>query len=257
MRFGRNKSEKPVTFQFSKLADVRKLPKLPKHFGHETFVAPHDWGVLGNDRAGDCVLAGAAHETMTWGAMGQTHMPPRFDEAAVIKSYSAWTGYDPRQTDLAGNNPTDNGTNMQAAADRRRKEGLVDANGVPHKIVAYVAVDPNDVQMLYQAVYLFAACGWGFNCPSDVISQFEKGKPWSVHKGQTMDGDGHYVQLVAKRTHLQCVTWGWLQGMTLGYVEKYGDEALAYVSEEALTERKSPEGFDYDTLLADLRALKK
>lgn len=72
-----------------------------------------------------------------------------------------------------------------------------------------------------------------------------------------MDGDGHYVPLVARRTHMECVTWGWLQGMTNAYVEKFGDEAIAYVSEEALTARRSPEGFDYDALLADLRSLRR
>lgn len=257
MRFGRLPSEKEVTFKFSALSDRRKLPKLPRHFGHETFCAPHDWGVFGNDRAGDCVIAGAAHETMLWGAVGETKKSPRFDEASVLRNYSAWTGYDPTKTDLAGNNPTDNGTNMQAAASKRLHEGLIDADAHAHKIAAYVAVEPDNVEMLFQAAYLFGAVGWGFNCPTDVLDQFDKGKPWSVHKGQRLEGDGHYVCVVARRAHIECVTWGWLQGITNGYVEKYGDEAIAYVSEEALTGRKSPEGFDYDTLIAAVRSLRK
>ena len=52
------------------------------------------------------------------------------------------------------------------------------------------------------------------------------------------------------------VTWGALQGMTTGFFSKYCDEAIVYLSEESLTNGKSPEAFDYASLQADLAALK-
>src|SRR4051794_34526841 len=75
--------------------DTTILPKPPKDFGHEDLV-PGPWQTLGNDRFGDCVLAGAAHETMLWNAAGGKTVA--FDDGHVLRDYSAITGfnqYDP------------------------------------------------------------------------------------------------------------------------------------------------------------------
>ena len=43
--------------------------------------------------------------------------------------------------------------------------------------------------------------------------------------------------------------------MRPSFFSAYCDEAVAYVSPNALVNGKSPEGFDYATLVADLNAL--
>lgn len=204
-----------------------------------------DWAMLGNDRYGDCVFAGAAHETMMWNAERGAQVG--FDDHAVLSDYSAVTGFNPNDPN------SDQGTDMSDAASYRRKVGIVDTNGQRHQIAAYLAITPGSISELYQAMYLFGAVGIGIEFPASAMDQFNSGKVWSVRRS-VIEG-GHYVPMVAKRSHVECVTWGRVQPMTLGFYEKYCDEALAYVSAEALVNNRSPEGFDSDTLLADLQAL--
>lgn len=248
MKLGRNPSTKPVTFQFSKFSDRRKLPQPPRTFGNETFLPRDGWGILGNDKAGNCVIAGAAHETLLWCNVGQT-VKARFDESSVLADYSRIAGYNPADPN------TDQGTDMSEAASYRRRIGIIDADGQAHKVGAYLAIDPDDVTAHYQALYLFEAVGIGFRFPMSAWRQFENGQTWSVvTKNPSFDG-GHYVPLVAKRRSLVNVTWGRTQPMTRGFLEAYNEESLAYVSPEALKEQKSQEGFDYQGLLDALNAL--
>lgn len=236
-----------IKFAFAAYANVAKLPKPPAHFGHETAIGTVPWSMLGNDSYGDCVWAGAAHETMIWNALGGHPVP--FTDKAVLSDYSAVTGFDPAKPD------TDQGTDMQVAASYRRKTGIVDATGKRHQVAAYLSIKPGDLTELYQAMWLFGAVGIGIEFPSSAMDQFNQGKPWSVVKGSSIEG-GHYIPLVAKRSHMECVTWGAVQHMTTGFFSKYCDEAVVYLSQESMVNGKSPEMFDYAALQADLNALK-
>jgi hypothetical protein len=226
---------------------LTKLPARPKTFGHDKFVGADAWGMLGNDNYGDCVLAGAAHETMLWTAT-RGGGGARFDDKSVLADYSAITGFDPRRPD------TDRGTDMRAAANYRRKTGVRDATGTRHKIGAYVALEPGNWDHLLTALYLFGAVGVGIQFPESAMDQFNAGKPWTVVPGAQIEG-GHYVPLVARRGTLRLVTWGREIGMSQGFYLKYCDEAVVYLSEEMLTNGRSPEGFDLAALKADLGAL--
>lgn len=239
-----------VTFKMAKYINARKLPRPPLEFGHDNLV--RDWGMLANDDYGDCVLAGAAHETMLFALAGQRG-EVRFTDQAVLADYSAITGFRPEDPD------SDQGTDMQMAASYRRHTGIVDANGIRHKIAAYIALERGDFEQLCLATWLFGAVGVGLQLPDYAVDQFDQHRPWTAeHRGE-IDG-GHYVPVVARRGLIMCVTWGRLQGMTRNFYETYNDESIAYVSEETLIRRTGPdyrtdEGFDLDTLMDDLSAV--
>lgn len=222
------------------------LPPRPRTFGHEAVVPAKRWGMLGNDRVGDCVFAGAAHETMLW--TGETGRATAFTDVGVVSDYSAVTGYTPADPS------SDQGTDVRAALTYRRKTGVLDAHGTRHKIGAFVALEPGNRTALLDALYLFGAVGIGIQFPSSAMDQFNAGKLWSVVHGAHLDG-GHYIPLVARRTHLECVTWGQIQGMTDAFYAKYCDEAWAIVSPDMLVAGKTLEGFDLAQLTADLTAL--
>lgn len=250
LKLGRKPSPKgAVKFRLTDfILDYSKLPTPPRYFGHENLIPKDKWEMLGNDYCGDCVFAGGDHETMVWNAMAGRYVT--FTTPNAVSDYSAVTGY------VDHVDSTDYGTSMVAAADYRRKIGLVDSNGNRHKIAAYLSVDPKDIRLHYIALYLFGAVGIGFNFPASAMKQFNEGRTWSYVKGSPLEG-GHYVPLVAKRRTLEVVTWGRLQGMTVEFFKAYNDESLVYLSEEMLVERKSPEGFDYDKLTYFLNLLKK
>lgn len=236
-----------MTFKLSRYIDRKALPKPPKQFGHEALV-PASWGMLGNDRYGDCVWAGAAHETMMWNA--EAGRKVAFSDKAVLSDYAAVTGFNPKKPS------TDQGTDMVVAASYRRKTGVVDASGKRHTIAAYLSIKPGDLAEHMIAAYLFGAIGIGIEVPAYAMDQFDAGKPWDLASRNTSIEGGHYIPLVARRDNLEVVTWGKIQTMTPRFFAKYNDESVAYVSLEALTNNKSPEGFDAAQLQADLAALK-
>jgi hypothetical protein len=230
------------------------LPPVPSQFGHEGLVT--DWGMLGNDTAGCCVLSGGGHETMLWNA--EAGRPVDISTENTLADYSAVTGY----TSL--NPATDRGTNVRDALKYRQQTGLLDAAGNRHKIGAYVALEPGNIDHLLQALYLFGAVGIGINFPDSAMHQFDKNQPWGVCHGAKVEG-GHYIPLVAYRTasnkphqvDLVCVTWGRLQQMTRKFYETYCDEAWAILSPEMLKDGKSLEGFDLNQLQNDLSEVTK
>lgn len=227
--------------------DTSILPKPPKSFGHEDLV-PGAWNMLGNDSYGDCVWAGAAHETMLWNAEAGKQIV--FSDQAVLSDYTAVTGFS------QGDPNSDQGTDMQVAASYRRKTGVVDAGGTRHQVAAYLAITPGDVEEHKLALYLFGAVGIGIRFPGYAMDQFNEGKPWTRHLFYSIEG-GHYIPLVARRGgRFVCVTWGREQPMTDAFFKKFNDESVAYVSLETLKDGRSLEGFNAAQLQADLEALK-
>ncbi len=233
--------------KFAKYAAA--LPTAPSRFGYGTLYP--DWGMLGNDNYGDCVFAGAGHETMVWTHIGQ-HGETKFTAKAVLSDYTAVTGFDP-------NDPsTDNGTNMRDALNYRRRTGVADSTGKRHLIGAYVALDIGNWHELITASYIFAAVAMGFQFPESAWDQFDQGKTWDVVAGSRIDG-GHYVPVVGSMmsaTRATCVTWGRRQEFSRRFYESYCDEAYALLSpEQVRSTGKDMHGFDLATLQADLAAL--
>jgi hypothetical protein len=158
------------------------LPMPPLMFGKPWLV--NEWNIFSNDKVGDCVLAGAAHETILWRAEAGT--PVEFTDASVLSDYSAVTGYDPANPD------SDQGTDMQVAASYRLKTGVSDKDGTRHKIDAYVALSPGNLDQVALAAFLFGAVGVGIQFPSSAFDQFDHGEPWDPVAGSHII-NGHYI----------------------------------------------------------------
>jgi hypothetical protein len=238
-------------FKFSDFAASIRLPTAPSRFGHEN--AYRDWQMLGNDRYGDCVWAGAAHEHMLLNKVVH-RLDVTFSDDAVLGDYAAATGFD-------RNDPsTDRGTNVHEALAYRRTQGIADAEGRRHRIGAYVALDPRNWEHLEQAAYIFGAVGIGFRFPDSAMRQFANGEPWSPVRGSTIEG-GHYVPVVGSlhsATEASAVTWGRPQAFTVAFYEQYNDEAWVYITKEELRgDGTGLHGFDVEKLNAYLAALQE
>lgn len=222
------------------------LPKIPAAFGHENLVP--EFGMLGNDQVGDCVWAGAAHETMLW--CREAGRDTTFSNGSVLSDYSKVTGYNPDDPS------TDQGTDMQVAASYRRRIGILDAAGRRHRVGAYVALTTGDPDQLAAAAYIFGSVGVGIRFPDYAMDEFNAGKPWAVRHGVPKIEGGHYIPVCGRGANgnFHVITWGKVQQMTEGFYRRYCDEAIVYFSEEFLTSGHSPEGFDRAQLLTDLQA---
>ncbi len=226
-----------------KFANYKTLPTYPT----SEKAVNLSWQMLGNDNYGDCVWAGAGHETISWN--NEAKKTVIFDNKGVLSDYSAVTGFNPNDPN------SDQGTDMQVAASYRKKTGVIDADGVRHKVGAYVAITPGNSTEIKEAIYLFGAVGIGFQFPDYAMDEFNTGQTWHLKTGGTIDG-GHYVPAVGYSSrYIYVITWGKLQKMTWGFFKRYCDEAIAYLSPEFLTNSKSLEGFDISALQADLNQL--
>lgn len=248
MRLGKTPARiNSVHLKLSAYLDVATvLPNIPATFGHENLVA--SWGVNGNDQHGDCVWAGAAHETVLWNREAGRTVDIATEN--TLSDYSIVTGFDPADPS------TDRGTDMQVAASYRRRIGILDADGVRHKVGAYVALSPGDPDQLAAAAYIFGAVGVGIRFPDYAMAEFEADKPWAVQHGVPKIAGGHYIPVVGRAANgnFHVVTWGKVQEMTAGFYRRFCDEAIVYFTTEFLTAGVSPEGFDRAQLLTDLNA---
>lgn len=252
--------KKPARPGAAKLRLSTYLPKdtikgIPPVFGYQKDVAV--WGMLGNDTVGDCAEADAWHQTML---LNSEQIPPRLidvTDQTAIQTYSAVTGFDPSQTDAAGNNPTDQGTDVLQLAEYRRTVGLTDAAGTVHRVGAYLALDQGNVSQLRAAIYLFGgAVSIGVQLPDSAQTQFQNGDAWSPVAGAQIEG-GHCITGVAGDNdgNIGVITWGAFQWMTSAFYRRYNDESIVYLSTEFLTASVSPEGFDLAQLTANMAEL--
>ena len=236
-----------ISMKFGMFFNAPELPTPPSHFGHYDIKIA--WGLLGNDTYSNCVWAGAAHETMVF--CNEAGQLVDFEDSCVLSDYAAATGFNP------ANPATDQGKDMQAAASYRRTNGVVDSSGRRHKVDSYVALEAGDVDQLMLATYLTGAVGVGLRMPGSAEKQFGAAVPWSATTDTSMVG-GHYVPVLGKNKsgNILCVTWGRLHAMTPEFYQTYCDEAVCYISLEALNNKGlTPEGFDAVQLQRDLAAL--
>jgi hypothetical protein len=234
-------------FKFATYFNIRKLPTPPAAFGKYKGLR---FPMLANDRYGDCVFAGAAHETRVW--CRERNRPIYFTNKGVLSDYSAVTGFDPK------NPMTDQGTNMTDAASYRRKTGIVDAAGVRHQIDSYVSIRLGNVEQLKTAMWLAGGAGVGVQFPNTAWRQFQRREVWDRELNAQLEG-GHYMAAVgwSPAGNIVCVTWGRRIEMTPQFWLEYCDECFVYLSLTRLEQKLSPEGFDADTLREDLASLSR
>lgn len=229
--------------KFKAIAPDEALPTPPKRFGYGTIFK--DWQMLGNDRYGDCVWAGIAHEVMGFNKLAGH--PVVFTDQAVLSDYSAVTGFDPNDPN------TDQGTDVRSAVQYWQKTGVVDGQGRRHKIGAYAWLTPGDYDELMKACFLFEFVGIGFSVQQAQMDQFNQGKPWDYVPGSPNIG-GHYVVPTgrASLTDNGLLTWGRRQSFTRKFYEELSDEAVVAVTVEELKNGVNRRGLSLDKLNAAL-----
>jgi hypothetical protein len=236
-------STNQIALKFSHYVNLPALPPVPKSFGHvknDALPTPGGWGMLGNDKYGDCTVAGIAHGQDVLDLATKKQIP-RFTDQNIIDQYLALSG------------GVDSGLDPVAVADYWRSPGLADADGSRHMITAYTAIDnPNTA---ITAAYLFGFSGLGLSMPDNAEVQFDAGHTWDDITGDADPNEGHFVPLVGRNSKgdLMVVTWGRLQACSPAWIEKYFAGAIGYISQDYfLSTGLSPEGFNIAQLNADL-----
>lgn len=236
-----------VSFKFTDFATVAQMPEPPANFGHNALVK--NWGMKGNDIAGDCVFAASAHNHMLWNAEAGKRVD--ISDQTTLKNYSRFTGYDPAKPE------TDEGTDMADWLAAWRKTGFTDDHGRHHKIGAYLSLDVTSPDELRYAAYYFDGVMLGVNFPQQWMDIFNRGgRVWPALNKPNYVG-GHCITTVAYRDKRPyAITWGRGVELTIGAVLETCDEAYAILTPEKLRNGLDLNGFDMPKLTDYLKQLR-
>lgn len=226
---------------------VKAPPRLPAEYDFDLKHHGVPTPMFGNDKFGDCVMAGRAHQTLRFELVEQRRLI-QISDSQVLREYLKETG------------GSDTGLVVLDSLNEWRKRGWIcGSNGGRrcYKIRAFTQLSPTSRQQIRQAIYLDVGVGFGLNLPSAAQDQFAAGKPWDAvagHDGVPGSWGGHYVYVPGyTRQGPVCVTWGRKQQMTWAFVTKYCDEAYAII--DAVDTAKKRKALDLAKLQRMLKAV--
>ncbi len=235
----------PRTLMLANYLTPDTLPPVPAKYAYAKNIKAGAWGMMDNDKIGDCTCAAAGHLIMEWTDDNGALFTPA--DTDIIKAYSAITGYNP----ATGAN--DNGANETAVLNYWRKTGVAS-----HKILAYAALEPKNHNHIMLSVFLFGGCYIGVGLPISAQRQ----KVWSVPpggatgKGAPGSWGGHAVPVIGYDSHgLTVITWGATKRMTWSFWDAYCDESYAIISTDFAGAKPAPNGFDLAALQADIKQI--
>lgn len=237
MRLGKHpKKNDRRTLLFARY--VNALPAPPSVIDHASKL-PHDIGMMGNDKYGDCTVAAAGHQIQSWTIYTGAAMNTIPDQE-IMAAYNVLS-------------PTDNGAYMLDVLNYWRKTGI---GG--DQIEAFVETSTADLTQCKLAIQCFGSHYIGMALP-DINTQ----GPWDVVSPtwKPNPNNGHCVALIGYNDTtkmFKVATWGEVWDMSYDWFQKYVDESYAILNDIEIIKLsgRSPEGFDWTTLQNDLNHIK-
>jgi len=166
-----------------------------------------DWGVMGNDKYGNCVIATAGHMLLSWRANELGDLSRITDEKVIelSRQMGATDGY--------------------YIIDRLKYWRNTGMWG--DQILAFAAIDPQIVEQVKEAINIFGGVDIGLALPD----AWQNDQIWDIGNGRSYKPytwGGHSVPLVGyDDNYVYCVTWGEIQKITWAALSYYCDEAYA------------------------------
>lgn len=218
--------------QLSKYLPSKQLLSLPGSVDHCSLV-PTPIGYMGNNQYGDCVLAAGGHMVQSWTTYASGDTLTITDEEIIAAYFHL--------------SPFNNGVDTIPFFDWWMNPGFVD-----DKVEAYVECDKEGLVEVKFAIQAFGAAyvaGW-----LPVVNTFG---PWIEVQGPGSWYYGHAWCVLAydDETELfKVATWGQIMDMSYAWYTAYCVETYAVLDDISLIQETglTPEGFDWDTLVADL-----
>lgn len=226
------------------IADYIQSTALPPPPGSESWASKvSTWGMMLNDKLGDCTCAAAGHLIRAWTASSGHEVATT--DSQIEAAYQAVSGFDPKTR------KNDNGAAGIAVLNYWRSNGI---GG--HKIGAFAALEPRNSMHVQDGIFLFGGIYIGLALPLSAQRQTvwstPPGGPRGV--GAPRSWGGHAVPVIAYDPRgLTCITWGGPKRMTWDFWRNYCDEAYAILSPDFVGgTRPAPNGFDLAALTKDL-----
>lgn len=208
--------------------------------------------VFENDTLGCCVIAARYHRIGQLTALAGKGFVA--SNAQIITDYQRVGGY-------RGTEATDNGCDMVTNNNDGVTHGYADGS----KDAGWLVVDGTDQQQMKQVIYLFeGSVDLGIELPDAWLSPFpeKNGFVWDV-AGEPNPANGHCIQAIDYNAQgIIVATWGLWGIVTWAAAKKYlarsaFGETYLHINKDqvASVNAKSPNGFDWATLVADFDEL--
>jgi hypothetical protein len=233
------------------LTDVA-LPPAPDTFSYAVVARTQLANILGNDELGDCTSAAACHTEEAISAAAGA--PVIITREQAIAFYAQSTGYVP------GDPSTDQGGDEITVLTSWKKDGLVSGQ---HKIVGFISIPAANATLVKQAMYLFENLYFGVELPDSYVNPFPSGDGFLWDVGTPNPEQGHaFCGVGANETGILIDTWGYIGTFTYAAIAelasaKSGGNLFVVLTQEIIDRAsgKSPNGFDWATLVADINGL--
>jgi hypothetical protein len=203
------------------------------------------WGMMLNDKLGDCTIAGCGHAVQVWSANAGTEVT--VPDPSILSYYEKWDGYSP-------NDPTSDQGGIELDVLKDWKQGGFAGNA----LLGFADPKPANLVEIYQSIALFGGVYIGLSLPITA----QKQDVWDVVPNGGADAKpgswgGHCVFVPKYDQHgFTCITWGQLKTMTVAFWKKYCDEAHTLLAQNWVVGKTAPSGFDQAQLLADLGTIR-
>jgi hypothetical protein len=206
-----------------------------------TIKANPNYGLMLNDRLGDCTAAAPGHAIQTWTSLTRPNEVTVSDDD-ILKFYEGSTGYNPADPN------TDQGGIMTKVLAYWMK------NPIAGNVLSAVAsVAPGSRTDVKTSIWLFGGCNIGVQLPISAQRQDVWDVPPGGPKGSGEPGTwgGHDVWVPAyDEQGLTCITWGAKKRMSWAFWDTYVDEAYALLSPDWLAANDlAPPNFKMQELL--------
>jgi hypothetical protein len=254
-KLGRNpRTFDPRVPHMSAVLAGKRLPPPPSSVDY-TKGMPDKFGVMLNDRLGDCTCAAYYHARQVW-TFNAGKKEATEPDADVEQLYIQACGYNPK---TPGEGP---GGNEQHVLSYLLRTGApIGPNGQGReKILAFVEVDPRNLDDVKRTI---ADCGLayiGFNVPQNIMpSGAEPPETWKVDRANAKIVGGHAVALPGyDSAGAKVISWGQLYTMTWEFFSTYVDEVYA-IADPAWFDAKhtTPGGLTLAELQTQMQALKE
>ena len=219
-KLGKLAPERPAGLHM--LAYYQKTP-LPAAPASVAVPKVSSWGMLGNDKYGDCTFAGIVHARMANAAfLGIKETFP--NDTEVEQAYLHYT------------NGQDAGAVEATLLTYWKTNPLFGK-----KLTAFAPTDHADQDELRSVIASYGLSYIGVELPSVAEQQFAQSKPWELTHtpADNQIAGGHCVILVGyNKDYAQCITWGKVQQVSWEWLASYMTESWALITPEIVEKGK-------------------
>lgn len=229
-KYGRLPATRPAALKDLSVYADGVLPQPPVKVTAPSIDLPMD----GNERYGDCTVAGLDHVTRVNRALyGDYGVLP--SEAELVAKYLQLS-------------PGDEGLEESALLKLWRTVGLGLFGGQPR---AYAPVPPKDNLQIMQSIAFYGTCYFGVVVGQPQQEQFSKGEPWGWVEGQ--EEDGHCIVGIGYDSGgVYSATWGGVAYTPWGFLAHSLDEAWCILTDQLVMAKQDGLGLNLASLEDDL-----